>query len=131
MLWEKTVESIYVAYIWGVLMEGENFGTTGASLYCLSLWEIGACMGRWKDQISLSLFGLSDTGLALTIDEHIFYFVTLFDPFPFLVIFFCNPNFKISRKLPSQQCLQAKMERAYSLWMKIMKFIGIFIQCRK
>lgn len=70
----KTVESIYVAYIWGMLMEGENFGTTGASLHCLSLWEIGACMGRWKDQISLRLFGLSDTGLALAIDEHIFSF---------------------------------------------------------
>lgn len=53
------------------------------------------------------------------------------DPFSFLVIFFCNSYLKIIRKLPPQYCLQEKMERDYSLWIKIINFIGIFIQGRK
>lgn len=112
-------------------MEGENFGTTGASLHCLGLCEIEVCMGRWKDQISLSVFDSTDMGLRLAIDEQIFSFVILLDLFSFLAIFFCNPYLKISRKLPPQYCLQKKMERDYSLWINITNFIGIFIQWRK
>lgn len=124
-------ESISIAHSWDLLTEGEDFGTTGTSLHHLGLWVTSMPEER-EGPRKISLFGSIDTGLGLAIDEHT-HFPLLFSliHFSFLQYFSVILILKWAESYRLSGVCKVKMGRGYSLWIKIMNFMGIFIQFRK